>query len=149
MGERLSGAGSPRGYPDAMEANTTVWLSKPHAPESADEVEVMRRAVAADGLRADSLAAHCLEAAQARGLSTEETYLFLAYEALLQLEETRQRHIFLSEAANPETPVGAEGGVGAEIATRAGELVRRVVDFALRTERAAAAHLTRTPVGRG
>jgi hypothetical protein len=132
-----------------MEANTTVWLVKPEAPEDAERVAAMRRAIEQDGSREGSLAGECLEAARARGLSGEETYLFLAYEALLRLEETQQRHIYLGEAA----PLGEgepQGSVLAEqVGRQVGRLVRRVADLALRTERLAAAHLTRSPAGRG
>jgi hypothetical protein len=105
-----------------MDANTTIWLSKPHAPQDAGEVEGMRLAIEADGHRSGSLAAHCLEAARARGLSAEDTYLFLAYEALLQLEESQQRHIILGDSSQ-ENAFAQAGGLGAEVATRARELL--------------------------
>jgi hypothetical protein len=132
-----------------MEANTTVWLVKPEVPEDADGVTAMKRAIEADGTRAGSLAGECLEAARARGLNDEETYLFLAYEALLRLEETQQRHIYLSEAA-PLAEAGPQpAGFAEQVGHKVGRLVRRVADLAVRTERVAAARLTRTPAGRG
>jgi len=57
----------------------------------------MRRAIEEDGARPGSLIGECLEVARARGLSEEETYVFLAYQALLRLEEAQQRHIYLSD----------------------------------------------------
>ena len=132
-----------------MEANTTVWLVKPEAPQDPEGVAAMRRAIEQDGGRDGSLASECLEAARARGLSGEETYLFLAYEALLRLEETQQRHIYLSDVA-PLSEAEPRGSALAEqVGRQVGRLVRRVADLALRTERIAAAHLSRTPAGRG
>lgn len=131
-----------------MDANTTVWLIKPEPPHDADGVAAMRRAIEQDGTREGTLASDCLVAARASGLSGEETYLFLAYEALLRLEETRQRHIYLNDA--PQADAQYRGAHFAEqVGRQVGRLVRRVADLALRTERVAAAHFTRTPLGRG
>ena len=47
----------------------------------------MRRAIEQDAARPGSLIGECLEVARARELSEEETYVFLAYQALLRLEE--------------------------------------------------------------
>src|SRR5438105_12992618 len=73
----------------AMEATTTIWLTKPMAPQDAESVAVMRWAIEEDAAREGSLAGECLAAAQAAGLSAEDTYVFLAYELLLR--ETRDR----------------------------------------------------------
>ena len=124
------------GMPAITEAITTVWLVKPEAPYDAEGVAAMRLAIEQDGARQGSLVAECLEAARARGLSDEETYVFIAYQALLRLQETHERHVYLSdvapflESAPPRPP-----GVTARIAAHAGELVRSVVDLASRTER--------------
>ncbi len=82
-----------------MGATTTVWLVKPEVPQDAESIDDMRRAIELDGDRAGSLVSECLDAARARGLSEEETYVFLAYQALLRLEETQQRHVYLSDVA--------------------------------------------------
>src|SRR5579862_4395665 len=133
-----------------MDANTTVWLIKPEPPHDADGVAAMRRAIEQDGTREGTLTSDCLVAARASGLSGEETYLFLAYEALLRLEETRQRHIYLNDAPQADAqPAGYRAHFAEQVGRQVGRLVRRVADLALRTERVAAAHLTRTPVGRG
>jgi hypothetical protein len=131
-----------------MEANTTVWLVKPEPPDDAEGLAAMRRAIEQDGTREGSLVAECLDAARARGLSDEETYVYLAYEALLRLEETQQRHIYLNDAT-PLNGVSQSPGFAEQVGHKVGRLVRRVADLALRTERVAAAHLTRTPAGRG
>ncbi len=130
-----------------MEANTTLWLARPEAPQDPDSVAAMRRAIEEDGAREGSLAGECLDAARARGLSGEQAYIFLAYQALLRLEETHQRHIYLSDLAPPVAPV-APVAAKFDVRARARRLVRGVVDLALRTERAAA-QFTRTSVGRG
>src|SRR6266700_2282429 len=83
----------------AMEATTTVWLTKPVAPQDAESVAVMRWAIEEDAAREGSLAGECLAAARAAGLSAEDTYVFLAYELLLRLEEQQQRHQYLSDIA--------------------------------------------------
>jgi hypothetical protein len=114
----------------AMEGTTTVWLVKPEAPQDAESVAVMRRAIEQDGAREGSLIGECLDAARARGLSGEETYVFLAYQALLRLEETHQRHIYLSDIA----PLY----MAARTAEHVRWLARSAVDLALRLERAAA-----------
>jgi hypothetical protein len=125
----------------AMEGTTTVWLVKPEAPQDAESVAVMRRAIEQDAAREGSLIGECLDAARARGLSGEETYVFLAYQALLRLEETHERHIYLSDIA-PFLESVPRPGVRAHIAPRIAEhvrwLVRSAVDLALRLERAAA-----------
>jgi len=126
-----------------METNTVVWLVKPQAPHDAESVAAMRRAIEHDGTREGSLASQCLEAARARGLSGEETYLFLAYQALLRLEETRQRFIYLSDLAPFVESESKEPGLGAQIASRMQRLARNVADLACRAERAAT-QVTRT-----
>jgi hypothetical protein len=138
-----------------MEAITTVWLVKPEAPQGAEGVADMRRAIEQDGARDGSLVRECLEAARARGLSAEETYVFLAYQALLRLEEIHQRHIYLSNIAPflesvPSRPGVMPSGLGvtARIVAHVERLVRSVIDLALRTERAAAQY-TRISLGRG
>jgi hypothetical protein len=137
-----------------MEAITTVWLVKPEAPQDAHSIAVMRRAIEHDGARAGSLVGECLEAARARGLSGEETYVFLAYQALLRLEETHQRHIYLSDIAPFLQPVSSQPAataretpsIAAPIGTYLKWLVRSTVDQALRIERAIA-ELTRISPG--
>ena len=134
----------------AMEGTTTVWLVKPQAPQDAESVAVMRRAIEQDGAREGSLIGECLEAARARGLSGEETYVFLAYQALLRLEETHERHIYLSEIAPFLESVprpGATAHMAAGIAEHVRWLARIAVDLALRLERAAA-EITRICFGR-
>jgi hypothetical protein len=126
-----------------MEAITTVWLVKPEAPQDTQGVAAMRRAIEQDGARDGSLVGECLEAARARGLSGEETYVFLAYQALLRLAETHQRHIYLSNIAPFLESVPSRPGVTERIAADVERLVSSVVDLALRTERAAA-QFTRT-----
>jgi hypothetical protein len=120
------------------QAITTVWLVKPEAPNDAEGVTAMRLAIEQDGAREGSLVAECLEAARARGLSGEETYVFIAYQALLRLQETHERHVYLSDVAPFLESVPSPPGVAARIAAHAGELVRSVVDLASRTERTAA-----------
>lgn len=112
-----------------MEAITTVWLVKPEAPQDAEGVAVMRRAIEQDGAREGSLVAECLETARARGLSGEETYVFIAYQALLRLEEAHQRHIYLSDVAPFLESGPARPGVTARVAARVERLVRSVVDL--------------------
>jgi hypothetical protein len=134
----------------AMEGTTTVWLVKPQAPQDAESVAVMRRAIEQDGVREGSLVGECLDAARARGLSGEETYVFLAYQALLRLEETHQRHLYLSDIAPflesvPRPAVTAR--LAARIAEHMRRLVRSAVDLTLRLERAAA-ECTRICLGR-
>ena len=134
----------------AMEGTTTVWLVKPQAPQDAETVALMRRAIEHDGAREGSLVGECLDAARARGLSGEETYVFLAYQALLRLEETHQRHVYLSDIAPFLESVpqpGVTACTGARIAEHLRRLVRSAVDLALRLERAVA-EFTRILVGR-
>jgi hypothetical protein len=88
-------------------ARTTVWLVKPAAPKDRESVARMRRAIEEDAPRR-SLIKECLKAARAIGLSGEDTYVFLAYHALLQIEEMDQSHIYLSDIA----PVVQEAAVG-------------------------------------
>jgi len=126
----------------SMEAITTVWLVKPEAPQDAQSITFMRRAIEQDGTRRGSLVADCLEAARARGLTREQTYVFLAYQALLWLEETHQRHIYLSDIAPFLQPLSPQSAAPAReapnITARIGTLVRSVIDRALRIERAVA-----------
>src|ERR1700693_3887494 len=124
----------------AMEGTTTVWLVKTEAPQDAESGAIMRRGLAPDSAREGSLIGECLDAARARGLSGEETYVFLAYQALLRLEETHERHIYLSDIA-PFLESAPRPGVPAHMAARIAEhvrwLVNSAVDLALRFERAA------------
>jgi hypothetical protein len=130
-----------------MEAITVVWLVKPEPPRDADGVAAMRRAIEQEGAREGSLAHECLEGARAQGLSGEETYLFLAYQALLQLEETHQRHMYLSDIeGNSELPVARRALLAEQIGRQVGRLVRRMGDLAWLTGRVAAAHFIRTSV---
>ena len=129
-----------------MEPITTVWLVKPEAPQDAESITFMRRAIEQDSTRPGSLVAECLEAARARGLTPEQTYVFLAYQALLWLEETHQRHIYLSDIAPFLQPVSPQSaatareapGITARIGMQLKWLVRSAVDQALRIERAVA-----------
>ena len=130
----------------AMEGTTTVWLVKPEAPQDAQSVAVMRRAIEQDGAREGSLIGECLDAARARGLSREETYVFLAYQALLRLEEMHERHIYLTDIA-PFLESAPRPGVTARIAEHVRWLVRGAVDLALSLERTAA-EFTRVCFGR-
>ena len=126
-----------------MEAVTTVWLVKPEAPRGAESIDVMRRAIEQDAARPGSLIGECLEVARARELSEEETYVFLAYQALLRLEETQQRHIYLSDiapfveraASQPAAPTRKAPGITARIGTRVKRLARSAVEQALHIER--------------
>ena len=124
-----------------MEGTTTVWLVKPEAPQDAESVAIMRRAIEQDGAREGGLIGECLDAARARGLSGEETYVFLAYQALLRLAETHERHIYLSDVA-PFLESAPRPGVTAHTAAGIAEhvrwLARIAVDLALRLERLAA-----------
>jgi hypothetical protein len=106
------------------QATTTVWLVKPEAPQDAEGIAAMRLAIEQDGAREGSLVAECLEAARARGLSVEDTYVFIAYQALLRLEEAHQRHIYLSEVAPFLEAAPARPGVTARVAAHVERLVR-------------------------
>src|SRR5438105_9243881 len=70
----------------AMEATTTVWLTKPMAPQDAESVAVMRWAIEEDAAREGSLAGECLAAARAAGLSAEDTYVFRSEEHTSELQ---------------------------------------------------------------
>jgi hypothetical protein len=129
-----------------MEANTTVWLTKPIAPQDADSVAVMRWAIEEDAAREGSLAGECLAAARAAGLSTEDTYVFLAYELLLRLEEQQQRHMYLSDVAPFIEPLASSPrvnsapsspGVAARLVEQVGRLARNTVGRVLHLEGAA------------
>src|ERR1700730_3597465 len=106
-----------------MEGTTTVWLVKPEAPQDAESVAVMRRAIEKDGAREGSLIGECRDAARARGLSGEETYVFLAYQPLMRLAETHERHIYLSHVA-PFLASAPRPGVTAHKAAGTAEHVR-------------------------
>src|SRR5205814_7540784 len=127
----------------AMEAITTVWLVKPEAPRGAESIDIMRRAIEEDGARPGSLIGECLEVARARGLSEEETYVFLAYQALLRLEEAQQRHIYLSDIAplvedGASQPAAPARKAPRRMSMRVKRLARSAVNQALRFERAVA-----------
>lgn len=69
-----------------------VGLPRPDSPKEvsdAESVAGMRRAILR-GARNSSLIRQCMDVAQSRLLSREEIYVFLAYEALLRLEELHQ-----------------------------------------------------------
>jgi hypothetical protein len=85
--------------------STTVWLAKPAAPRDAEGVARMRRAIEEDA-PSRSLITECLKAARAVGLSGEDTYVFLAYHALLRIEEMHQSHVYLSDIT-PVLPAAA------------------------------------------
>lgn len=87
-------------------ARTTVWLEKPTVPKDRESVARMRRAIEEDAPR-QSLIAECLNSARTIGLSGEDTYVFLAYHALLRLEEIHQSHIYLSDIAPVVSAAGA------------------------------------------
>lgn len=117
-----------------VEARTTVWLAKPEAPHDAESVAVMRWAIEQDAAREDTLAAECLAAARAAGLSTEDTYVFLAYQALLRLEE---HHMYLSDVA-PFVEEAAESERSSSgVASRLASHVRHALERVLRPERTA------------
>src|SRR2546430_5184882 len=127
----------------AMEAITTVWLVKPEAPRGAESIDIMRRAIEEDGARPGSLIGECLEVARARKLSEEETYVFLAYQALLRLEETQQRHIYLSDIAPfvesvASQPVAPARFTPVPIRAVVQRLARSAVEQAVHIERAVA-----------
>jgi hypothetical protein len=129
LGARYSAAMLP-GMQAITQAITTVWLVKPEAPNDAEGVTAMRLAIEQDGAREGSLVAECLEAARARGLSDEDTYVFIAYQALLRLQETHERHVYLSDVAPfLESVPSPPPGVTARVAARVERLVRRVVDL--------------------
>jgi hypothetical protein len=65
----------------------------------------MRCAIEQEAARDGSLVGECLDTARVRGLSGEDTYVFLAYQILLRLEETHHQHVYLCED-EPD----AEGG---------------------------------------
>jgi hypothetical protein len=114
-----------------MEPITTVCLVKPEAPRDAQSIDRMRWSIEQDAAREGSLIGLCLSAARARGLSEEDTYVFLAYHALLQLEETHQRHVYLSEVAPFLESEAPESGA-ARAAAYLRELGRRLTDLASR-----------------
>lgn len=109
-----------------MDAITTVCLVRPEVPQDAQSIADMRRAIEHDGARPGSLVGECLDAARAGGLTEEETYVFLAYQALLRLEETQQRHIYLSELAPflESVPPSPQPGV---VAPAAASIAARIV----------------------
>lgn len=77
-----------------------MGLPKPQSTEEVSDAESiagMRRAILR-AARNSSLIRECLDIAQSRLLSREEIYVFLAYEALLRLEEFHQGHEGLKEA---------------------------------------------------
>jgi hypothetical protein len=111
------------------QAITTVWLVKPEAPNDAEGVAAMRLAIEQDGGREGSLVAECFQAARARGLSDEDTYVFIAYQALLRLQESHEWHVYLSDVAPILASVPSPPGVTARVAARVERLVRRVVDL--------------------
>ncbi len=115
-----------------MEAITSVRLVKPEAPQDAESIERMRWSIEQDAAREGSLIGRCLTLARACGLSAEETYVFLAYHALLQLEETHQRHIYLSDVAPFLESAPPESGAREGAAVYLRELVRRLTDLAAR-----------------
>ena len=137
----------------AMEAITTVWLVKPEAPRGAESIDIMRRAIEEDGARPGSLIGECLEVARARGLSEEETYVLLAYQALLRLEEAQQRHIYLSDiapfveraASQPAAPARKAPSITARFGTHVKRLAHGAVEQALHIERAVAEHVRIAP----
>jgi hypothetical protein len=69
-----------------------VGLPRPESPQEvseADSIAGMRQAILR-GARDSSLIRQCLDVAQSRLLSREEIFVFLAYEALVRLEELHQ-----------------------------------------------------------
>ena len=70
-------------------------------PPTFDEM----RAAITKGQRDSALIAQCLRQAEYMGLSGEDKYVILAYQALIQLEETHKRLMhFVSLMPNP-TPI--------------------------------------------
>ena len=115
-----------------MDATTTVWLTKPEPPQDAGSVAVMRWAIEQDAAREGSLAADCLAAARAAGLSAEDTYVFLAYQALLRVEE---HHMYLSDIAPCVEGAQQSAPSSPGVATRLASHVRNAVDRVLHPER--------------
>jgi len=69
-----------------------VGLPRPDSPQEVSDAESiagMRRAILR-GARNSSLIRQCMDVAQSRLMSREEIYVFMAYEALLRLEEFHQ-----------------------------------------------------------
>jgi ribosomal protein S25 len=92
-------------HPSEWEIGVTVTqghvgLPRPQSGEEVSDAQTMagmRRAILR-GARSSSLIRQCLKVAQSRLLSREEIYVFLAYEALLRLEELHQAHEYLKDA---------------------------------------------------
>ena len=120
------------------EATTTVWLAKPEPPLDAESVAAMRWAIEEDAAREGSLAGECLAAARAAGLSMTDTYLFLAYQALLRLEEQRERHVYLSDIAPFVEPPPSLPDAAERLAWRLGRLARNAMGRVLHVARAEA-----------
>ena len=86
-----------------------VGLPRPESAEEVSDAESiagMRRAILR-GARNSSLIRQCLHVAHSRLLSREEIYVFLAYEALLRLEELYQTCEYL-KGARLVPPTGAD-----------------------------------------
>lgn len=118
-----------------MEAKTTVWLAKPEAPQDAESLTMMRWAIEEDAAREGSLAGQCLALARSAGLTPEDAYAFLAYHALLRLEEQQQQHMYLSDIA-PFVEAPRPSGVAARLAEHVVRLARNAVGRVLHLERA-------------
>ena len=117
-----------------VEAPTTVWLAKPEAPHDAESVAVMRWAIEQDAARQGTIAADGLAAAQAAGLSREDTYVFLAYQALLRLEE---HHLYLCDVAPYVAEAADSEPSSSGVASRLASHVRHALERVLRPERTA------------
>jgi hypothetical protein len=124
-----------------METTTTVWLTKPEPPQDAESIAAMRWAIEQDAAREGSLAGECLRAARAAGLSPEDTYVFLAYQALLRVEEQQQRHVYLSDIAPFAEPPPPSRGAASRLASHVGRFARNAVGRVL--------NLNRTPATTG
>jgi hypothetical protein len=93
-----------------------VGLPKPESAEDigdAESIAGMRRAILRSA-RSSSLIRQCLEVAQTRLLTREENYVFLAYRALLRLEELHQTCEYLKDARLVARTGAATDGYKAE-----------------------------------
>jgi len=114
----------------------TVWLVKPEAPQDAESVAVMRRAIEKEGPRGSLIVMP--RCARARGLSGERPSV-----SRLQRFCGLRKHMnaYIPERHRPfleSVPARRHGAQAPHIAEHVRWLVRSAVDLALRLERAAA-----------
>lgn len=85
----------------------TMGIRAPEGMSAIEEVSTtdgMRRAIYRAGARDSALIAQCMRHADLHGLSGEDRYVFLAYNALVQLENLHQsmaEHV----ARHPNPPI--------------------------------------------